>query len=128
MDPENPDPEITALVRELLLAEELDLLTKAVLTFPDTLPAAFPSGGDVAAAKLALATHLKTHAKESLPDDAAFYTRLSRHALAATVSTQQDARVVRSLREDFGAAGLGRFPPVLPACRRPPPTIRRPCA
>jgi hypothetical protein len=101
-----PDPEIQALLRELLRAGELPLLAKAVLRFPRALPAAFPEGGELAAAKLELADFLKTVDVSTLPDDEAFFRALGRHALAASLANQADARVVRSLREDFGAAGL----------------------
>lgn len=101
-----PDPELQALLRQLLRGGETALLAKAVLTFPDALPAAFPKGGDVATAKLALAQTLKTVREEDLPDDATFFAALNRHALSATLAAQSDAEIVRSLREDFGAAGL----------------------
>lgn len=106
MDPERPDPEIQGMLRELLLARELPLLAKAVLTFPDTLPAAFPTGGDVATAKLALAEFLKRVDPDSLPGEAELFRTLERHALAAALASQRDAEIVRSLRESFGAAGL----------------------
>src|SRR5690606_29585996 len=57
-------------------------------------------------AKIELAEYLKTAEPEALPDDAAFFRDLNRHALSASVLAQSDARVVRSLREEFGAAGL----------------------
>ncbi len=114
MDPASPDAEVQAMVRELLRSGETALLATAVLRFPDTLPAAFPRGGELATAKLALAEFLKTADEDELPADADFFRSLNRHALAASVAAQQDARVVRSLREDFGATGLvdmvGRLP------------------
>jgi hypothetical protein len=115
MDPAAPDPEVQALVHELLRAGDLALLAKAVLRFPDTLPAAFPTGGEIAQAKLDLAAYLKSVDASSLPSDADFFRALNRHALAASVSAQSDARVVRSLREDFGAAGLADVISRLPA-------------
>ena len=114
-DPERPDPELQALIRELLRAGDMPLLAKAALRFPDTFPAAFPTGGDVAPAKLALADFLKTADASALPSDAVFFEALNRHALSATVANQSDARVVRSLREDFGAAGLASLIGALPA-------------
>jgi hypothetical protein len=106
MDPDHPDPELQAMVRELLRAGELPLLAKAVLRFPDSLPAAFPTGGDVATAKLELAEFLKTVEVDTLPADADFFRALDRHALSAALASQRDADVVRGLREEFGAAGL----------------------
>jgi hypothetical protein len=115
VDAGTPDPELTALIGALLRAGDLPLLARAVLTFPEHLPAAFPSGGEVAAAKLELAEYLKTVDASTLPADAAFFESLNRHALSAALSSQDDARIVRSLREDFGAAGLAAFITDLPA-------------
>jgi hypothetical protein len=115
MDPDDPEPAVQALIHELLTAGDLPLLAKAVLKFPEHLPAAFPTGGEVAAAKLALSDYLKSVAPEDLPSDTEFFQGLNRQVLAATVASQNDARIVRSLREEFGAAGLaqliGRLPP-----------------
>ncbi len=109
------EAELEALIHELLRSGDMPLLAKAVLTFPRHFPAAFPSGGEVAAAKLALADYLKTVDVSALPDDDAFFESLNRHALSAALTTQSDARIVRSLREDFGAAGLVAFIADLPA-------------
>lgn len=114
MDPEHPDPELQALIRERLRAGDLPLLAKAVLRFPEGFPAAFPQDGEIAAAKLDLAEMLQTVDDAALPSDAAFFRALERHALAATLATQPDAAIVRSLRQDFGSSGLveliGRLP------------------
>lgn len=106
MDPERPDPELVVLVRDRLRAGDLTFLAKATLLFPDRLPALFPSDGETAAAKLELAELLRTGDAAALPADRDFFAALHRHALAASLSAQPDARVVRSLREDFGASGL----------------------
>ncbi|MBN2801259.1 MAG: hypothetical protein JXX28_19115 [Deltaproteobacteria bacterium] len=115
LDPSAPDPELVALTGDLLRAGELPLLAKAVLRFPDTLPAAFPTDGAVAAAKLELSEYLQGVDLEALPSDADFFRALNQRALAASLASQADAQVVRSLREDFGAAGLvaliGALPP-----------------
>lgn len=105
MDALHPDPELQAMLRDLLRAGELPLLAKAVLTFP-TLPKVFPSGGDVASSKLALAEYLKTADLAALPSESELLAALSRHASAAALTSQRDADVVRSLREEFGSAGL----------------------
>ena len=115
MDPAQPDPELQALVRERLRAGDLPLLAKAVLRFPDHFPAIFPNDGETATAKLELAELLQTVDATALPGDVAFFTSLRRHALAATLSSQPDARIVRSLREDYGAAGLVEIIGQLPA-------------
>ncbi|MCB9693872.1 MAG: hypothetical protein H6736_18835 [Alphaproteobacteria bacterium] len=113
MDPDAPEAELQALVRALLRSGDLPLLAKAVLELPK-LPAAFPRGGEIASAKLELAEYLKRVDASELPADAAFYAALDRHALSATLASQSDAEIVRSLREEFGAAGLvdliGRLP------------------
>ncbi len=106
VDPAQPNPELVALVRERLRAGDLPLLAKAVLRFPDTFPLLFPQDGELAAAKLELAGLLQNGDAESLPSDAVFFRSLERHALAATLASQPDARVVKRLREDFGVAGL----------------------
>lgn len=115
LDPADPDPELQALVRELLRSGDLPLLAKAVLKFPDTFLAAFPAGGDIATAKLELAAYLKDVDASSLPPDADFFRALNRHALAAALASQSDAQVVRSLREEFGASGLVTLIGSLPA-------------
>jgi hypothetical protein len=115
MDVDNPDPEIQALIRELLRTGDMPLLAKAVMRFPDRLLAAFPEGGEVAAAKLELSAYLKTVDGEALGSDGDFFRQLNRHALSAAVAAQGDASVVRSLREEFGAAGLTSLIEGLPA-------------
>jgi hypothetical protein len=115
LDPASPSGELQALVRELLRAGDRPLLAKAMLQFPGTFLGAFPSGGDVASAKLELADYLKNVDLAELPDDKTFFEALNRHALSASLATQSDAGVVRSLREDFGTAGLVTLIRSLPA-------------
>ncbi len=115
LDPLHPDPELSALIRGLLRSGDIPLLAKAVLKFPDSFPAAFPLGGDIASAKLELAAYLETVDVDTLPSDVAFFESLNRHALSAALVSQSDASVVRSLHEDFGPSGLvdliGRLSP-----------------
>jgi len=99
------DPQLQALAKELLLSGDQRLLATAALAFPGFL-AQFPDGGDVAGPKLELAEYLREHDAGDLVADAAFYRELNRHALSASLVAQSDAGLVRSLREDFGAAGL----------------------
>ena len=100
---------LQTLARQRLKAGDIPLLAKAMLRFPDQFPDIFPSGGDVAAAKLALADFLEDVDPDALPTDADFFAALNRHAAAATLSTQGDAELVRRLRDDFGAAGLAEL-------------------
>ncbi len=102
---DRPDPALQGMLRDLLRAGELPLLAKAVLTFPDALPRAFPAGGDIAASKLGLAEYLKSVDATALPSDTELFAALNRHASSSALATQRDAEVVRSLREEFGAAG-----------------------
>ena len=115
LDPEHPDPELGALIRGLLRSGDIALLAKAVLQFPGSFLAAFPQGGDIASAKLELATTLENVDADDLPSDVEFFEALNRHALASALVTQGDARIVRSLHQDFGASGLveliGRLSP-----------------
>jgi hypothetical protein len=113
LDEEHPDPQLQALIRELLRTGSMPLLAKAVLRFPQ-LPAAFPSGGDVAGAKLALADYLTSVDEDALPSDVAFFESLNRYALSSSLASQSDTKVLRSLREDFGAAGLASLIASLP--------------
>ena len=107
------DPELHALLGALLRSGDLPLLARAALEFPD-LPAAFPEGGAYATAKLELAAFLETVDEAELPQGAAFYRALDRHALSAALGAQPDARLLASLHEDFGAAGLAELVQALP--------------
>lgn len=117
VDPEAPDLELQALIRERLLARDLPLLAKAVLVFPDTFPRAFPEGavgGELAAAKVELSEYLKGVDVEQLPDDETFFRSLNRHALSATLASQTDASTARTLRDSFGTTGLATLISALP--------------
>lgn len=107
------DPMLRTLVTDLLRSEDRELLVQALLRFPG-LASAFPSGGDVATDKLELAALIRS-AELNDADDAAFFERLNRNALSAELGAQSDADTLRSLKQDFGAAGLaeliGRVPP-----------------
>ncbi|MEL6347253.1 MAG: hypothetical protein AAFV53_29325 [Myxococcota bacterium] len=112
--PGEPDPEMEALIRGMLREGEMPLLAGAMLRFPERFPAAFPSGGDVAAAKVELAEYLKTVDERTLMSDDAFFEALNRRAMAASLSAQSDAQVVRSLEEDFGASGIVKLIDAVP--------------
>ena len=103
------------MIRELLRDSDFPTLAKAALTFPGAFVGAFPSGGDVAAAKLALAEYLKVVDPEQLPDDATFSRGGARLTRAAALAAQGDASLVRSLRDEFGGPGLVALIEQLPA-------------
>ena len=107
-DGASPERALQALVRDRLRRGDIAFLAKATLRFPEHFPAVFPDGGDVAAAKLALADYLRGADMSGLPNDRAFFEALNRHAVAGHLASQPDADLVRQLREDFGAAGLAR--------------------
>ena len=109
------NPDVEALIASWLRADEMDLLAKAVLTFPDHLPAAFPGGGEFAEPKLRFSEYLKKVDPDQLPSDEAFYRGLERHALAASLGRHADTQGMASLRADFGAAGLVRTIRALPS-------------
>lgn len=109
-----PDPDVRALIADWLRGGEMDLLAKAVLTFPEALPTAFPDGGEFAEPKHRFVEHLKTVSPDDLPSDGDFYARLRQHALSASLGQQADALSMATLRGGFGAAGLVGFVAKLP--------------
>ncbi|MCK5688167.1 hypothetical protein KAI87_02795, partial [Myxococcota bacterium] len=106
---------IQELLGEWLRAGEMALLAKAVLLFPESLPLAFPSDGELGTAKLVLSDYLKTVDPNDLPSDEDFFKQLNQHALSTSLATQADAELIRSLREEFGTGGLARLMDALPA-------------
>lgn len=115
LDPAQPEAELQTLMAALLRSGDLPLLAKAMLEFPEVLPAALPEGASYADAKLELAEYLKTADPADLPSDAAFYRALDRHALSATLGAQPDAQLLSSLRDEFGPSGLAGLIRTLPA-------------
>ena len=97
-----------ALLKGLLRSDEREVLVKALMLYPE-LSAAFPTGGDVASDKLALAQLITSVDPDDLPDDAEFFERLNRHALSATLASQTDTSMLRRLHDDFGASGLAEL-------------------
>lgn len=108
-DDNEPDPDVRALIAQWLKARELGLLAKAVLTFPESFPAAFPDGGEYAESKLEFSDYLRDVDDEELPTEVIFYSQLKQHALSASLARHEDASGMAALRADFGAAGLVRF-------------------
>ncbi len=109
-----PDPAIRSLLGGLLRSRDLPMLARAVMTFPGSLPAAFPQGGAYAATKHELATYLQTVPEDTLPSEADLYRLLNRHAVSAELVNQSDTAAIASLQEDFGAAGLADLADSLP--------------
>jgi len=99
------DPEVQALLRDLLLARDLPLLAKAVLRFPK-LTAAFPEGGELAGAKLDLSEYLKTLETDALPSDADFFrlydTKLLRRETKDYVPKLIAAATIARAPEEYG--------------------------
>lgn len=112
---DGPDADIQALIAQWLRAGELGLLSKAVLTFPESFPSAFPDGGEYAESKLRFSEYLRDVDEGDLPSELIFYTKLKQHALSASLARHSDAKGMASLRADFGAAGLVRFIAAMPA-------------
>ncbi len=112
---EGPDPDIQALISQWLNSGEKGLLCKAVLTFPENFPSAFPDGGEYAESKLNFSEYLRDVDEAALPSELIFYTKLKQHALSAALGRHADAKGMASLRADFGAAGLVRFVAAVPA-------------
>ena len=114
VDAGESDAELEALTGALLRSGDHTLLAKAALRFP-ALPSVFPEGGSYAAAKIELADFLRDVDPDELPNDADFFRVWNRHALSATLTSQRDAEVVRSLRDEFGAAGIAGLMGEMPA-------------
>ena len=100
------DPALRALVADLLRSGERALLAKAIMTFPDQLPKAFPTDGDLASAKYEVAAYLKHVDPDQLPSDAAFFEALDRYALASTLTAHADTDLIRGLHDEFGPGAL----------------------
>lgn len=111
---EAPDEDVRALIAEWLKADQLGLLAKAVLLYPEALPAAFPDGGEFAEAKLRFSQYLKDVSEAELPSDEVFYGQLRQHALSASLGRHPDTRGMANLRGEFGAGGLVQVMATLP--------------
>lgn len=108
------DRALHVLVADLLRTGERRMLAKAVTSFPEAFPRAFPQGGEFAAAKYELAEFLKHADAATLPDDAELFDTLDRYAMSAALTAQPDTELIRSLHADVGPAALvdavGRLP------------------
>jgi len=103
------------LLRGWLKDRQFPLLAKALFAFGDRVSQAFPSDGVLASHKVELADYLRDLDEKSLPSDAEFFRKLNHHAISSSLLSQADAESYRSLREEFGTAGLvdliERLPP-----------------
>jgi len=106
---------VVELLRSWLGAREYDLLAKAILVFGDRLSLAFSSDGEYAVRKVEFADYLKNLDEHRLPSDAEFFRKLNQHAIASSLMAQADAEIYRSLREEFGGAGVANLVEQLPA-------------
>ncbi len=100
------DSVVIDLLREWLRTGEFALLAKAVFLFKDQLPLAFPTDGELAMRKIEFAEFLRNVDEQRLPSDAEFFRKLNHHAISSSLLAQSDADVYRSLREEFGSAGV----------------------
>ncbi len=105
---------VVELLRSWLGAREYDLLAKAILVFGDRLSLAFSSDGEHAVRKVEFADYLKHLDEKRLPSDAEFFKKLNQHAIASSLLAQADAEIYRSLREEFGSAGVANLVEQLP--------------
>jgi hypothetical protein len=105
---------VVELLRAWLGAGEYDLLAKAILVFGDRLSLAFSSDGEQAVRKVEFADYLKHLDEQRLPSDAEFFRKLNQHAIASSLLAQADAEIYRSLREEFGSAGVANLVEQLP--------------
>ncbi|MBL8952551.1 MAG: hypothetical protein JNK82_17360 [Myxococcaceae bacterium] len=106
---------VVELLRSWLAAREYDLLAKAILVFGDRLSLAFSSDGEYAVRKVEFADYLRNMDERRLPSDAEFFKKLNQHAIASSLMAQADAEIYRSLREEFGSAGVANLVEQLPA-------------
>ncbi len=105
---------VVELLRAWLGAREYDLLAKAILVFGDRLSLAFSSDGEYAVRKVEFADYLRNLDESRLPSDAEFFKKLNQHAIASSLLAQADAEIYRSLREEFGSAGVANLVEQLP--------------
>jgi len=111
----NDESGILDLLREWLRAGEFDLLAKALFLFGDRLSLAFSSDGALAVRKVEFADYLRDLDEKRLPSDAEFFRKLNHHAISASLMSQADVELYRSLREGFGPSGVARLVESLPA-------------
>lgn len=100
---------VVDLLREWLRTGEFELLAKAIFVFGDRLSLAFSSDGELAVRKVEFADFLRNVDEKALPSDAEFFKKLNHHALSSSLLSQDDVEIYRSLREEFGSAGVLRL-------------------
>lgn len=100
---------VVELLRHWLQAGEFAMLAKAIFKFGNQLSLAFSKDGELAARKIEFAEFLRTVDERKLPADAEFFRKLNHHAVSSSVLSQSDVELYRSLREEFGAAGVARL-------------------
>jgi len=108
------DPALRALITDLLRLGERRLLAKAVILFPEEIPKLLPKAGALASAKFELAKFLKSAEPASLPSDEFFLEKLNRYALSASLISQPDTDLIRSLHDEFGVTALVELLSALP--------------
>ncbi len=106
---ERDESVVVALLHQWLKAGEFALLAKAIHVFKDRLALTFSSDGDLAARKVEFAEYLRNLDNQPLPSDAEFFRTLNHHAISSSLLSQHDADLYRSIREDFGSAGVANL-------------------
>jgi hypothetical protein len=104
MSPE--DDVISRLLREWLKAGEYPMLARALLIFGDRVSQAFESSPELAIKKVEFAAYFRDVDESTLPTRERFFRNLSQQAMASLLLSQEDVKLYRSLREDFGASGF----------------------
>lgn len=94
------------LLRDWLEAGQFAMLAKAVLQFSEQLTEAFPADEALAMRKLEFVEYLQGLDESTLPSEEEFFRKLNHHAISSSLLAQSDTEIYRSLREDFGPAGV----------------------
>ncbi len=103
--PEDGDV-IARLLREWLKRGDYPMLARALLVFGDRVSKAFDAAPELALKKVDFAAYFRDVDEASLPSRAKFFRELNQQSMASLLLSQDDVRLYRSLREDFGASGF----------------------
>lgn len=99
------DDVIARLLREWLNSGDYPTLARALLVFGDRVSQAFESTPELALKKVEFAAYLRDVDEAALPTRARFFRHLNQQAMATLLLSQEDVKLHRTLREDFGSSG-----------------------